>query len=106
MTKASFDTIGGLLIALVAGNLAQHDYSVANWWMFALHVIFTVAGIWMFSNGYNNLPKKNKAMTPKELYDWAVENGAEDYDITVDGDAIDYLLPEIDERLKIIEIIR
>ena len=50
--------------------------------------------------------QKNKAMTPKELYDWAVENGAEDYDITVDGDAIDYLLPEIDERLKIIEIIR
>lgn len=45
-------------------------------------------------------------MTPKEIYDWAVENGAEDYDITVDGDAIDYLLPEIDERLKIIEIIR
>lgn len=44
-------------------------------------------------------------MTPKELYDWAVENGAQDYDILVDGDAIDYLFPEIDERLKIIEII-
>lgn len=105
MTKASFDTIGGLLIAFVAGNLAQHDYSVANWWRFALHVIFTVAGIWMFSNGYSNLPK-NKTMTPKELYDWAVEQGAQDYDIMVDGDAIDYQLPEIDERLKIIEIIR
>ena len=50
--------------------------------------------------------QKNKAMTPKELYDWAVERGAEGYDIMVDGDAIDYLLPEIDERLKIIEIIR
>lgn len=50
--------------------------------------------------------KTKEKMTPKELYDWAVENGAEDYDITVDGDAIDYLLPEIDERLKIIEIIR
>ena len=58
MTKASFDTIGGLLIAFVARNLAQHDYSVANWWRFALHVIFTVAGIWMFNNGYSNLPKK------------------------------------------------
>lgn len=45
-------------------------------------------------------------MTPKELYDWAVEHGAQDYDILVDGDAIDYLFPEIDERLKIIEIIR
>ena len=58
MTKASFNTIGGLLIALVAGNLAQHDYSVADWGRFALHVIFTVAGIWMFSDGYSNLPKK------------------------------------------------
>lgn len=45
-------------------------------------------------------------MTPKELYDWAVEHGAQDYDIMVDGDAIDYQLPEIDEQLKIIEIIR
>ncbi|WP_418409266.1 hypothetical protein [Alistipes sp.] len=45
-------------------------------------------------------------MTPKELYEWAVERGVEDYDITVDGDAIDYMLHEIDERLKIIEIIR
>lgn len=45
-------------------------------------------------------------MTPQELYDWAVEHGAQDYDILVDGDAIDYLLPEIDGRLKIIEIIR
>ena len=45
-------------------------------------------------------------MTPKELYDWAVGQGAQDYDIMVDGDAIDYQLPEIDERLKIIEIIR
>lgn len=41
-----------------------------------------------------------------DVAQYAVENGAEDYDITVDGDAIDYLLPEIDERLKIIEIIR
>lgn len=23
-------------------------------------------------------------MTPKELYDWAVENGAEDYDIRIE----------------------
>lgn len=45
-------------------------------------------------------------MTPKELYEWVVERGVEDYDITVDGDTIDYMLPEIDERLKIIEIIR
>jgi hypothetical protein len=58
MTKASFDTIGGLFIAFVAGNLAQYHYSVANWWRFAMHVIFAVAGIWMFNNGYNNLPKK------------------------------------------------
>ncbi len=28
--------------------------------------------------------KKNKSMTPKELYDWAVENGAEDYDIRIE----------------------
>lgn len=32
MTKALFNTIGGLLIAFVAGGLAQHDYSVADWW--------------------------------------------------------------------------
>lgn len=58
MTKASFNTIGGLLIAFVAGNLAMQDYAEGNWWRLALHVIFTVAGSWMFSNGYSNLPKK------------------------------------------------
>lgn len=42
-------------------------------------------------------------MTPKELYEWAVERGVEDYDITVDGDAIDYMLPDIDELKKEIE---
>ena len=45
-------------------------------------------------------------MTAKERYDGAVEDGVRDYDIVVDGYAIDYLLPEIDGRLKIIEIIR
>lgn len=28
--------------------------------------------------------QKNKDMTPKELYDWAVENGAEEYDIRIE----------------------
>ena len=30
MTKAFFDTIGGLLIALVAGNLAQHEWEASE----------------------------------------------------------------------------
>ena len=58
------------------------------------------------SRGSRSTAWKLNIMTPKELYDWAVEQGAQDYDIMVDGDAIDYQLPEIDERLKIIEIIR
>lgn len=27
--------------------------------------------------------KKNKSMTPKELYDWAAENDCENYDIKI-----------------------
>lgn len=27
--------------------------------------------------------KKNKSMTPKELYDWAVESDCENYDIKI-----------------------
>lgn len=58
MTKASFDTIGGLLMALIGYSLAKQDYTAGDWLWFALHVIFTVAGIWIFSDGYGNLPKK------------------------------------------------
>ena len=51
-------------------------------------------------------------MTPKELYDWAVENGAEDYDLRVAtfqpgrGERLDDLderyLNKYDEREQII----
>lgn len=45
-------------------------------------------------------------MTPKELYDWAVLNEVEDYDILVDGLAIDYNPPVIDFDIDAIEINR
>lgn len=43
-------------------------------------------------------------MPPKELYDWAVQNEVEDYDILVDGLAVDYNLPVIDSDIGVIEI--
>lgn len=58
MTKASFDTIGGLLMALIGYSLAKQDYTAGDWLWFALHVILTWWGIWIFANGYNNLPKR------------------------------------------------
>ncbi|MBS6993167.1 MAG: hypothetical protein KH156_13435 [Alistipes sp.] len=38
-------------------------------------------------------------MTPKELYDWAVENGAQDYDIKVciDDGSINQLALDVEE---------
>ena len=43
--------------------------------------------------------QKNKAMTPKEIYDWAVENGAQDYDIKVciDDGSINQLALDVEE---------
>lgn len=66
MTKASFDTIGGLLIAFVAGNLAQHDYSVADWWRFALHVILLLREFGCSATDIA-ICRKNKAMTSAAL---------------------------------------
>lgn len=43
-------------------------------------------------------------MTPKELYEWALEHAAEDYDILVDGIAIDYNEPNADHRIGAIDI--
>lgn len=48
--------------------------------------------------------QKNKDMTPKELYDWAVGMGAENCDIMVNGMAIDYYPPTIDHTIQTIEI--
>lgn len=45
-------------------------------------------------------------MSPKELYDWAVQNEVEDYDILVDGLAIDYNPLVIDDVFKLIDINR
>nr|DAT52626.1 MAG TPA: hypothetical protein [Caudoviricetes sp.] len=45
-------------------------------------------------------------VTPKELYDWAVQNEVEDYDILVDGLAIDYNPPVVDPDIGVIEINR
>lgn len=58
MTKASFDTIGGLLIILIGYSLAKQNYEAGDWLWFVINVILIVVGIWMFSNGYDNLPKK------------------------------------------------
>lgn len=45
-------------------------------------------------------------MSPKELYDWAVQNEVEDYDILVDGLAIDYNPLVIADVFKLIDINR
>lgn len=45
-------------------------------------------------------------MSPKELYDWAVQNEVEDYDILVDGLAIDYNPLVIYDVFKLIGINR
>lgn len=58
MTKASFDTIGGLIIACCAIELVEQNYSEGNWWRLAMNAIFIALGVWMFIDGYNNLPKK------------------------------------------------
>lgn len=45
-------------------------------------------------------------MSPKELYDWAVQNEVEDYNILVDGLVIDYNPLVIDDVFKLIDINR
>lgn len=43
-------------------------------------------------------------MTPKELYEWAMEHGAEEYDVLVNGIAIDYEEPSANYRIGAIDI--
>lgn len=43
-------------------------------------------------------------MTPKELYEWAIEHEAEDYDVLVNGIAIDYNEPVVDRDMDAIDI--
>ena len=74
MTKASFDTVAGLLLAVVGLSSVVPSYEAGAWVKLVLYVVLTCLGIWMFSDGYTNLPK-NKAMTLQELYDLAVEKG-------------------------------
>lgn len=58
MTKASFNTIGGLIIAYCAIELVGQNYPDGNWWRLAVDVILIALGVWMFIDGYDNLPKK------------------------------------------------
>ena len=43
-------------------------------------------------------------MTPKELYEWAIEHEAEDYDVLVNGIAIGYEEPNADHGIGAIDI--
>lgn len=43
-------------------------------------------------------------MTPKELYEWAVENQAEDFDVLINGVAMGSEEPSIDYRIGAIDI--
>lgn len=88
---------------IIGGILLRSDCGDDNWWSRVLYIGLIVGGIWIFNNGYNNLPK-DKIMTPKELYDWAVGMGAENCDIMVNGMAIDYYPPTIDHTIQTIEI--
>lgn len=58
MTKASFDTISGLLMGIIGAILLETDYANGNWWYRVLHILLVVAGILIFNDGYNNLPKR------------------------------------------------
>lgn len=57
MTKASFDTISGLLTAIIGCILLRSDYGDDNWWPRVLYGLI-VGGIWVFNSRYNNLPKR------------------------------------------------
>lgn len=43
-------------------------------------------------------------MTPKELYEWAIDHGAEEYDILVNGIAIEDDEPNVAHRIGVIDI--
>jgi hypothetical protein len=58
MTKASFDTISGLLMALVGIIMLKTDYANGNWWLRVLHIALAVAGCLIFNDGYRSLPKR------------------------------------------------
>lgn len=58
MTKASFDTISGLLAAIIGGILMQAHCEDDNWWSRVFYIGLIVGGIWIFNEGYGNLPKK------------------------------------------------
>lgn len=62
-----------------------------------------LAELWYSTKG-TEIYQKDKIMTPKELYDWAVGMGAENCDIMVNGMAIDYYPPTIDHTIQTIEI--
>lgn len=58
MTKASFDTISGLLMGIIGAILLKADYADGNWRWGVIHVALVVAGILIFTDGYKNLPKR------------------------------------------------
>ena len=43
-------------------------------------------------------------MTPKELYEWAIEHGAEEYDVLVNDITIAYNEPNVDHSIGVIDI--
>jgi hypothetical protein len=58
MTKASFDTISGLLTGIIGAILIRADYADGNWWQRAVYILLVVGGIVVFNEGYRNLPKR------------------------------------------------
>lgn len=58
MTKASFATVAGLLVVVAGLYSVVHSFEAGAWVKLVIYVVLTCLGIWMFSDGYTNLPKK------------------------------------------------
>lgn len=58
MTRASFDTVAGLLLVVIGLSSVGSSYEAGAWVKLVLYVVLTCLGVWVFSDGYTNLPKK------------------------------------------------
>lgn len=58
MTKASFDTVIGLLFAGCFGSSAKVAAQHGQWIWFVIYLAATIVFISVFINGYSRLPEK------------------------------------------------
>ena len=58
MTKATFNTVIGILAMLYFGECAKAAFEAKELVDFAAYVVITGVWIWVFNIGYKNLPEK------------------------------------------------